>query len=140
MVFRYRMTMVLLAAGLLSTALGCGAEKVPVSGQVTLDGQPVAGPGIIAFYPQPPSELAGASAEIIDGKYEIPAEQGVLPGTYRVEINWPKPTGRQLPSADPGMTVEERIEAVPEKYNENSELTVEIQPDQTTHSFDLKSK
>jgi hypothetical protein len=130
----------LIAVVLVSTTAGCGTSQVPVTGTVTLDGQPVTGPGIIAFYPEPAADVGGVSAEIVDGKYDIPAERGAVPGTYRVEITWPKPTGRKLPSADPGMTIDERVEAIPDKYNKNSELKVEISSDKTVHDFDLKSR
>jgi hypothetical protein len=140
MISGFRSIAVLLASGMLLAAAGCSTSQLPVSGEVKLDGQPVAGPGIISFYPDPPTEVAGASAEIVDGQYQIPAESGVAPGTYRVEITWPKPTGRKLPSADPGMEMEERVEAIPAKYNKSSELKVQIDSDQTVHNFELKSK
>ena len=138
---RYRLPASLGMALVLLTALGCGGEDyIPIQGQVTLDGQPVVGPGTIAFYPEPGTESAGASAEIIDGKYQIPEEKGPSPGTFRVEIRWPKPTGRKLPSLDPGMMVDERVEAIPARYNSDTELKVDISSDQEEYNFDLKSQ
>ena len=106
-----------------------------VNGEVSLEGEPVNG-GSIVFLPAGGEGTKGA-AEIIDGKYAIPAEQALTPGSYRVEINWSKPTGKQLPSGDPGMMMEERAEAVPVKYNSESTLTVEIAAGANKHDFRL---
>lgn len=118
---------------------GCGPRTIALHGAVTLDDQPVAGPGTVAFYPEAGNEL-GVSGEIVDGKYEIPAERGPVAGKYRVEITWPKKTGKQIPSLDPGMMSDETIEAIPKKYNRDSELTVEISSSQSVHDFHLKSR
>src|SRR5688572_15059983 len=108
-----------------AVCLGCtGNSAVPLRGTVTLDGQPVTG-GSIVFMPQ----MAGgpkAAAAIENGAYSIPAAQGVKPGKYRVEVSWHKPTGRKIPSADPGMTADETREAIPAKYNSNSTLLVDL--------------
>jgi hypothetical protein len=130
-----------LAAGLLIAFAGCsGSKEIPISGQVTLDGQPLAGPATIAFYPQQGTDSPGAAGEIVDGKYEIPAERGPYAGSFRVEITWPRKTGKQLPSADPGMVVDETVEGLPAKYNRNTELTAEISPQQKVHDFQLQSR
>ena len=141
MLNRYQLPAFLGMALAMLTALGCGGDDfIPLQGEVKLDGQPVAGPGTIAFYPEQGTESPGASGEIVGGKYQIPEEKGPSAGTFRVEITWPKATGRKLPSLDPGMTVEERAEAIPAKYNSNTELKVEISSDKNVHNFDLKSK
>jgi len=101
-----------------------------------LDGEPVQG-GSLVFLPTGEGGTKGA-AEIIDGKYAIPSEQGLLPGTYRVEIHWFKATGKQVPSGDPGMTMEERVQVVPAKYNTASTLTAEIKPGENKHDFPLQ--
>ena len=124
---------------LLAFTLGCaGNAPKSVSGKVTLDGEPVKG-GSIVFLPADTAAAKGA-AEIIDGSYLIGADSGLKPGTYRVEISWFKPTGRKIPSADPGFTTDETREVVPAKYNINSELTANIGAGENEHSFDLKSK
>lgn len=127
------LTFLTFAAALLA---GCGGDgRKGVSGDVTLDGEPVNG-GSIVFLPSGGEGSKGA-AEIIDGKYSIPPAQGLAPGTYRVEINWSKPTGKQIPSGDPGMMMDERQEAVPARYNSNSTLTVEITAGENQHNFPL---
>lgn len=111
---------------------------MPIEGAVTLDGQPVES-GTIAFYPVSDGEAGGVLALIESGKYALPADQGPLPGTFRVEVSWPKKTGRQIPSLDPGMMAEEMVEAIPAKYNRESQLRVEITSGQSTYDFHLES-
>jgi hypothetical protein len=126
---------------LAATIAGCGGSTdIPISGEVTLDGRPVAGPATIAFYPEPGTNSPNAGGEIVDGKYSIPAEKGPSTGKFRVEITWPKKTGKQIPSVDPGMMTDETFEAIPAKYNSNSELNAEVSPTQTVHSFQLQSR
>lgn len=126
---------------LLLAVAGCGGSaNIPIQGTVTLDGQPVEGPATIIFYPEAGTESPSASGDIVGGKYEIPADKGPSAGAFRVEITWPKPTGKKIASVDPGMPAEEIAEAIPAKYNKDSELKVEIDSGKTEHNFDLKSK
>ncbi len=112
------------AAGLLLA--GCGEEtagKLPVSGTITIKGAPVDA-GTINFFSQPPTPDCFTGALITDGKYSVPAVQGLLPGTYRVQISAPV---QGPPSTDPvpgeaGPLAEDRI---PVEYNANSKLTFE---------------
>jgi hypothetical protein len=117
--------------------MGCSGDgRRAVSGEVTLDGEPVNG-GSIVFLPATGEGIKGA-AEIVGGKYVIPAEQGLQPGSYRVEINWSKPTGKQIPSGDPGMLMDERVEAIPAQFNKDSTLTAVITAGENKHNFPLK--
>jgi hypothetical protein len=119
--------------------VGCSGEKsASVRGKVTLDGEPVAA-GNIAFLPTAAGGKKAAAA-IEQGAYAIPASEKLLPGSYRVEISWHKPTGRKIASADPGMTIDETREAVPAKYNSNSTLTVEIGSGEVEQDFALSSR
>src|SRR5262245_22550970 len=95
-----------LPLSLLLLIAGCNSsDQVTVKGEVTLDGAPV-GPGSISFYPEDGTVSRKASAAILDGKYEIPAEIGPSPGKFKIEITWPKATGKKVPSADPGIMTE----------------------------------
>ena len=129
----------LLLAGLVVWAGGCGgAGQTSVKGAVTLDDQPV-GPGSISFLSTGEGG-ANAAAAIEDGKYQTPPDRGPRPGTYKVEISWPKKTGKKIPSLDPGIMSDETREAIPAKYNAQSTLTVEIQPGENVKDFHLKSR
>jgi hypothetical protein len=137
---RSKNTVTWLKVGLLTAVIGCGSSKeVSIKGSVTFDGQPV-GPGSIVFAPETGNESIKVAAPIEDGKYEIGAERGATPGMFRVEISWSKKTGRQIPSADPGVMVDEVQEAIPAKYNAQSTLSREIKPGENVHDFDLQPR
>jgi len=132
-VFHTCAILALLAASVLA---GCSSDNHrAISGEVSYNGEPVDG-GSIVFLPSGGEGPKGA-AEIVGGKYSIPAQQGLPPGTCRVEITWAKPTGKQIPSGDPGMMMEERIEAIPAQYNSASTLSVEITAGENVHNFPL---
>jgi hypothetical protein len=129
----------ILALCAISSIFGCGKTAAPtVHGKVTLDGESVS-MGSIEFHPQG-SGGTKASAAIEQGSYTIPATTKMQPGKYRVQINWMKPTGKKIPSADPGITADEMREAIPAKYNTNSTLTAEIAPGDSEKDFALTSK
>jgi hypothetical protein len=124
---------------LLGCLLGCGRPSTAaLRGKVTLDGAPVTA-GNIVFLPQG-GEGPKAAAAIEEGKYMIPAEDGLKPGVYRVEVSWHKPTGRKVPSSDPGIMMDETKEAVPAKFNTDSTLTAELAAGQAEKDFALTTK
>lgn len=127
----------LLALGCLVVGLaGCGSGA-SISGTVTLDNQPVE-MGAISFLPMDGKEGARGGASIENGKYTVPAEKALPPGKYKVEIRWPKKTGKKIPNED--MPMDETKEAIPPQYNSKSTLTVELTSGQNEKNFDLKSK
>ena len=132
-----------LVAVLLVVAAGCGgSNRAAVTGEVTLDGQPVEG-GTISFIPADGAAGPPAWGKIEAGRYSIPAREGPPPGTSRVEIRWTRKTGRKLPAvppAPPGEMIEETVEAVPARYNARSELKAEVQGGKNTFDFKLKSQ
>jgi hypothetical protein len=112
---------------------GCGGGS-RIEGKVTLDGQPVDGGGI-AFIDSSGGKTA--SGRIEGGKYSIEAQ--LPPGSYKVEINWLKPTGKQVQNkSDPGTSVDETKQVIPMEYNTNSKLTADIKSGSNTFNFDLK--
>lgn len=118
---------------------GCSGARAPaLHGKVTLDGAPVTN-GSIVFLPAT-SDGPKAAAAIEDGNYSVPASAGLKPGTYRVEVNWRKPTGRKVPSADPGISMDETKEAIPAKYNSDSTLTAEVTAGDVEKDFALTSQ
>ncbi len=123
--------------GLLAAAAGCGPDVASVRGKVTLDGQPVDG-GTIAFLPA--AEGVAADAPVRAGEYDVPADRNLRPGNYRVEVRWPKPTGKKVPSADPGFTIDQTREAVPAGYNTQSTLTAELGRGENVKDFALTSR
>ena len=96
---RINTTWFAVAAGLL--AAGCGGpDQAALKGKVTLDGAPVEN-GSITFYSTGP-DGGKAAAPIQNGEYAVPTDRALKPGTYKVEVSWLKPTGKKVPSADPG--------------------------------------
>jgi hypothetical protein len=136
---------------MLAAALaGCGGEDDPwpraaVSGQVTLDGAPLAS-GTITFFPSGTTKGPAAGGEIVAGKFSIPARTGPVVGTNRIEVRSVQKTGRMVESpsaveadgpATEGMLVEEYADIVPQRYNTYSELERTIEPD-IENLFDLR--
>jgi hypothetical protein len=120
---------------LLCMNTGCGErppERAVVSGSVTFQGKPVEY-GDIVF--QPLAEGAGkwfAQGKIINGKYSLDAVRGPLAGKNLVQIRGYRMTGRKrLDIAGKSLSeapkmIDELVPYIPEKFNEASELTVEI--------------
>jgi hypothetical protein len=88
---------------------GCADDRglVPVSGVVTLDGQPMPGPGDLTFVPVQVADgfpMRPAKAEFgPDGAYSAQSYQpddGLYPGTYRVLVScWEVPPTPDGPPA-----------------------------------------
>lgn len=123
------------------TLVGCGGdgvERSAVSGSVTLNGEPVE-QGMILFSPLGEGPSAGGNIE--QGQYKIEGDRGPSPGNYRVEIRAYRGTGRTTHDAASGTTQEVKVPIIPARYNNNSELKVEITPDASNqYDFELTSK
>ena len=116
-------------------AEGCGekqAERATISGSVSYQGEPVAY-GDIVF--QPVSAVPGrafAQGKIVDGKYSLDTAHGPVVGRNIVQIHGYKMTGRKrLDIAGKSLSeapqmIDELVPYIPEKYNEGSELKVDI--------------
>jgi hypothetical protein len=123
---------------------GCTGSKdpygrLPLAGTVTFQGQPLA-EGIIEFLPSDPNQRLSTRTLVSKGKYQVPREQGVPPGTYRVLISSPDPssqdTGEQL--GPPGMKMPPPAkERIPARYNRQSRVTVDVQ-DGGANTFDFR--
>jgi hypothetical protein len=123
---------------------GCGREydgprRFPLSGRVTIDGEPIDA-GTISFIPPSESGQRVSGGLILEGAYAVTEEMGANAGPYRVEIRWQKKTGRKYRDRDSGDMVDERKEGLPPRFHAQSELAVEVSAKQTTFDFDLKSK
>jgi hypothetical protein len=116
-----------------------GERRFLLSGRVTVDGEPMQH-GLISFLPK--EEKAGrvTGGPITKGTYTIPEDSGATAGTYSVQINWNKPTGKKVKSWEGEEIMDEYKEGLPAKYHTNSELTVEVSAKQTVFDFDLKTK
>jgi hypothetical protein len=101
---------------------GCNGDIVPVSGRVTLDGQPLAG-AVVTFQPirdsssEPPTATGSAGQTDKDGRFALrlvdPDRMGALVGEHTVSI-----------STATGPTVEGELpqgERVPEMWRDGSQ-------------------
>jgi hypothetical protein len=74
---------------------GCdgGPRLVPVSGSITVDGQPAEG-AILIFHPSDPStQMLATGSTRSDGRFDLVSntKPGIVPGTYKVTVVWPDP-------------------------------------------------
>jgi len=116
-----------------------GDKRFPLTGKVTFDGVPVDN-GIISFKSESGSEKEKPAGGVItNGTYSVPEGQGVIAGTYQVEIRWSRPTGKQfMDKNDTGAMVDEVKQVIPKKYNEVTELRAKVGNGSTNFDFDLK--
>lgn len=113
----------------LVVAAGCGGQGVdgryPLSGTVTFQGKPL-DKGTIEFSTSDRSQLTGATIE--NGKYSVPAEQGLKPGKYTVRISATEEAaaGGAPPPPGPENANQVAKERIPEAYNLDSKITADV--------------
>ena len=131
--------------------IGCGGSRnpqgrMPFSGTVTLDGQPLEG-GYLVLEPRA-GQKTQSGGMIHGGKFEVPENKGAAPGLYAVAIysgDSAKPPGNVAPGTpeyEVAMKkVKTRGEQVPTKYNTKTTLTAEVKLDgENEFAFDLTTK
>lgn len=111
-----------------------GDARYALEGEVTVNDEPLDG-AMIAFLPNSGGRPAGGP--ILGGKYSVPAGQGANQGSYRVEIRWLKPTGKQRKDDDTGGMVDIVKEALPPRYNDKTELKAEVGSGENRFDFAL---
>lgn len=118
----------LLVVGTLAVG-GCqqGSTRYAIEGTVTLDGKPLES-GSINFRPVEGTYSPTAGAEIKDGKYLIPRDDGLLPGHFRVEITASRPGKTVMTDEKTGRHIPAYEQYLPARYNSRSELRAEIGP------------
>lgn len=132
------MTRIAYAALFLASICSIGCEQPNVgfvSGTVTVDGHP-AQSGSIAFFPvDGRSSTAGAAIEL--GRYAAK----VAPGVSRVEIRVSKVVGQQKLYDAPDSPVQPLLaEALPARYNDQTELTLDVQAGENVKNWELTTK
>ena len=95
---------------LLSGPVGCGRSDMrqPITGTVTIDVQPL-GDGAVNFRPAAGTVGPSTGGPVHQGKFSVPAENGLVPGTYVVTVLAVKKTGRMVQDPQKG-TVPERVQ------------------------------
>jgi hypothetical protein len=137
-----------LAAPLAAVAAlaGCGGadvyDRLPISGQVTLDGKPLQD-GYVVFEPKAgqPTQSGGM---IQGGKFDVPREDGAVAGLYSVGIfsGATAPTGVEVATPEAEKASRRgRGEIVPRRYNIDSILTSEIKAEgPNVFQYELSTK
>jgi hypothetical protein len=123
---------------------GDDKPREPVSGTVSMDGQPLPA-GVILFAPAGGAgeSLASATGKIENGQFSIPRDQGPVPGKYKVTISHTdEPEGRvKIELKKPGKKTSGPKELIPAKYNAQTTLSAEIpKGGKSDLNFPLESK
>lgn len=114
---------------------GCGGGKCKISGEVTMDDQPLE-TGFIAFVAMDGQE-APLTVAIQKGRYEL----RTTPGSKRVQISAPVVVGKRPEHNGPNAPmVEITQERLPPRYNLNTELTFEAKPGSHTKNWSVQSE
>jgi hypothetical protein len=123
---------------------GCGprSDKLPISGEIKLDGVPLES-GAIRLTSIGGEKVQATGATIENGQFDIPQSKGLSPGTYHLEINSPNddapPVIDRATPGGPGIPTQP--DRIPPEYNINSNKQVEVTADGDNHFvFDIKSK
>ena len=121
---------------------GCGGPKLlPVSGVVTLDGQPVAGAGVM-FLPADKGPATGGTTDAT-GKFELSTtnRRGIAPGRYRVTVTKREVSGRGMFDTAEAKPQKTRW-FVPQKYSDTntSGLEADVQASNFQFTFPLTSR
>jgi hypothetical protein len=127
---------VLLISFLVSFLSGCSdSNRATVTGAVTIDGQAVKS-GSIAFFPvDEKSPTTGAS--IADGQYiaQVPL------GPAKVQIRVAKKVGEKKLYNTADSPVQPIMkETLPARYNDDSELQLDVKAGQNNKDFELSTK
>jgi hypothetical protein len=115
--------------------VGCGSNEPTVSGMVTVDGKRLP-EGSITFFPAD-GKTHTAGGKVFDGHYSM----NVPAGHMKVNISGPKIIGYKKLYNRPGSAERPLFgEALPAKYNEKTELTLDVKPGTNEKNFELQSK
>ena len=125
--------------------VGCGPNVAPVSGKITLDDKPLAGATVI-FTPESEDKNPGPGSNAktdASGQYMLQLNtggtKGAIIGKHRVRITAYEGDDNEIPSSGSDMKVFRKL-LIPDRYNSQTELTIEVPAGGTTSAnFELKS-
>jgi hypothetical protein len=119
-------------------AAGCsrGPAMAKISGEVTMDGQPLK-EGRILFTPEDGQGQTGGST-ITDGKFLVE----VPPAKMKVQINANQVIGKQpaYEGAPNSPMIDIVKEIIPKRYNDQTELKEDVKPGAQSVKYELRSK
>lgn len=135
MVWMKSLVSLIAAVAIFAGMVGCSGEpasakKYPVSGTVTLDGQPMPA-GVIFFRTVSSGSLD--RVDIVGGAFKGEAEAGAR----RVEIC----QYQTVTMGEGEMQTENQVNVIPERFNTNTTLTAEVTTSGANdYQFDVQSK
>jgi hypothetical protein len=143
----HRLTYCVLSLALGLAHIGCSRSKddlprEPVGGTVTIAGTPLP-EAAIQFTPTGETKATGVVAKVEEGKFAIPREEGLVPGTYMVSISHAEQQEVKSKKAAGPLPKNVKLgkEQIPARYNTQSKLTAEIKKGGVSDlSFPLESK
>lgn len=124
---------VLLGALCVALAAGCSGEyagRYPVSGKVTLEGQPLSD-ATITFEPLEGQDTASGAA-VENGEYKVERKAGLKPGKYVVRItagDGVNPANEEEGGNPGGNTNILSRDRIPADYSEGSKQQIEVKSD-----------
>ena len=127
----------LLTMALIVLLAGCSDDRAAeVTGTVTVDGKPV-DEGTISFIPDNGKGGTGGGP-IKEGRYTATK---VSTGTAKVQIRVPKVVGSKKAYDAPNSPVHDvKVESLPGKYNETTELRFEVHSGKNEKNWELSTK
>ena len=129
-----------LVAIVVTMSEGCSSGRIPICGEVTLDGKPIE-QGTITMEPAD-GKGKSAGGEIVNGKYQLVGEAAPSLGKKIVRIYAVHKTGRRVRDgfSATGRMLEESVPCIPDIYNAQSILTCEVVAGRPNQDFRLKSQ
>jgi hypothetical protein len=133
--YRYSLRIAALALAMISLA-GCGTDRpttIPITGRITIDGQPPGESGRLHFTPVEVaagySKRPAGGAFGVDGVYRVMSwepDDGLVPGTYTVSL----------------MPGDDSTTKIPDRYRQSgtSGLEVEVPVDQKSVEYNIEVK
>jgi hypothetical protein len=132
---RKRLVRVAGTVGVLLALAGCGPRVGYVSGTVTVDGKPAENGGITFFPEDGKTSVEGGN--IKDGHYSV----RVPPGPKKVAINISKVVGKKKLYPTPeSQEMPMTKELLPERYNDQTELRLDVKPGANEKDWTLTTK
>ena len=102
---------------------GCSSnDRLGVSGTIAVNGKPIES-GAISFRPAPGNSGSSSGGQIRQGRFQLTAQRGLVPGKYLVAVQAFQPTGRTIKDGQSGQMVAEQAEV---KYNEAGKLEATV--------------
>lgn len=132
--FTRRLVIPLALAPVAALLAGCHdpyAGREPVSGTVTLKGEPLK-EGSIQFYPLDNQDTSGGCG-VADGKFRLDRKDGLKPGKYQVRLtagDGKTPANEEEVAGPGGNTNIVSVDLIPPDWSEDSKQQVEVKAGQ----------